>query len=84
MFSTLYPPNTSVGDRGTWCIDTPEVAPCQSLGTDNLVMSLRSYHPGGVNVTMADGSVHFVSDFVDAQVYQEYGTRAGGEVTKPL
>ena len=84
LFSTLYPPNTSVGDRGTWCIDVPKIAPCQSLGTDNLVMSLRSYHPGGVNVTLADGSVHFISDFVDAQVYKEYGTRAGGEVARPF
>ncbi len=83
LFSTLYPPNTSVGDRGTWCVDT-EQAPCQSLGTDNLVQSLRSYHPGGVNAVLADGSVHFISDYIDAQTYKNYGTRAGGEVPAAL
>lgn len=84
LFSTLYPPNTTVGDRGTWCIDSPPFAPCQSLGTDNLVQSLRSYHPGGVNVTLADGSVQFIGNFVDAEVYKAYGTRAGGEVPGAL
>lgn len=78
LFSTRYPPNTSVGDRLTWCIDESQ-APCQSLGTDNLVISLRSYHPGGVHAARADGSADFVSDFVDLLVYNALGSRALGE-----
>jgi prepilin-type N-terminal cleavage/methylation domain-containing protein/prepilin-type processing-associated H-X9-DG protein len=39
----------------------------------------RSYHPGGVNVVMTDGSVHFVSDSVDLAVWRAAATRAGGE-----
>ncbi|MEO8496660.1 MAG: DUF1559 domain-containing protein, partial [Planctomycetota bacterium] len=31
-FSTLYPPNTTVGDRSSYCIVRP-YAPCQALGT---------------------------------------------------
>jgi prepilin-type processing-associated H-X9-DG protein len=40
----------------------------------------RSAHTGGVNVTLADGSTHFVSNSVDETVYQAYGSRNGGEV----
>ena len=78
LFSTLYPPNSSVGDRLTWCIEEIQ-APCQSLGTDNSVISLRSYHPGGVHAARADGSANFVSDFVDVVVYRALGTRGLGE-----
>ncbi len=83
LFSTLYPPNSNVGDRGTWCIDRPQ-APCQTRAADNLNNSLRSYHPGGVNAAMADGSVHFISESIDAEVYRALGTRAGGELPLPF
>ena len=83
LFSTLYPPNGTVGDRGTWCIDHPQ-APCQTLAADNLNNSLRSYHPGGVNAAMADGSVHFISESVDVEVYRALGTRAGNEPPLPF
>ena len=39
-----------------------------------------SNHPGGVNVTMADGSVRFVKDSVALNVWQGIGTRLGKEV----
>lgn len=39
----------------------------------------RSLHTGGVNVVMADGSGHFMSDAVDLKVWRAMGTRAGGE-----
>ncbi|MEL7500121.1 MAG: DUF1559 domain-containing protein [Planctomycetota bacterium] len=40
----------------------------------------RSAHATGINVTLADGSTHFVADSIDEEVYIAYGTRAGGEV----
>lgn len=40
----------------------------------------RSYHPGGVNVALADGSAHFISNTIDAQVFQALATIKGGEV----
>ena len=79
LFSTKYPPNTPVGDRNRWCIDQP-YAPCTGLGSDNLVLSLRSHHPGGVNVALADGSVHFLSESIDPLVYAGLGTRSEGEL----
>ena len=40
----------------------------------------RSRHPGGVQVALADGGTRFVSDAIDAVVWQASSTRAGGEV----
>lgn len=39
-----------------------------------------SYHPGGANVLMGDGSVRFVKSTVSVQTWRALGTRAGGEV----
>ena len=39
-----------------------------------------SYHTGGVNVCLGDGSCRFVRDSIDFTVWQNVGTRAGGEV----
>jgi prepilin-type N-terminal cleavage/methylation domain-containing protein/prepilin-type processing-associated H-X9-DG protein len=39
-----------------------------------------SFHPGGVNMTLADGSVRFVKDTVGLQSWWALGTKAGGEV----
>jgi prepilin-type processing-associated H-X9-DG protein len=36
-------------------------------------------HSGGLNVLFADGSVHFVVDAVDADVWHAMHTRAGAE-----
>ncbi len=41
--------------------------------------SASSYHPGGVNVGMADGAVRFVAETVDRQVWWGIGTRNGAE-----
>jgi prepilin-type N-terminal cleavage/methylation domain-containing protein/prepilin-type processing-associated H-X9-DG protein len=40
----------------------------------------RSYHTGGANVVLADGSVRFASDNVDGNVWRAVGTMGGGEV----
>ena len=42
-------------------------------------VSAGSRHPGGVNVAMIDGSVHFVGDAIDRHVWRALGTAAGGE-----
>jgi prepilin-type N-terminal cleavage/methylation domain-containing protein/prepilin-type processing-associated H-X9-DG protein len=40
----------------------------------------NSRHPGGVNVTLADGSVRFVKTSVSLPTWRALGTRNGGEV----
>jgi prepilin-type processing-associated H-X9-DG protein len=82
-FTTLYTPNTSVPDRVDWCSASPvPEAPCipsQGSFLGNLYMSLRSYHSGGVNVGLADGSVRFIADDIAADVYTVLGSRNGAE-----
>ncbi len=39
----------------------------------------RSYHPGGVNAALADGSAQFVADGIDVDMWQALATRAGEE-----
>ena len=40
----------------------------------------RSYHSGGVNVMLGDGSVRFVRNGIDPATWRALGTRNGGEV----
>jgi prepilin-type N-terminal cleavage/methylation domain-containing protein/prepilin-type processing-associated H-X9-DG protein len=39
----------------------------------------RSYHPGGVNVVFADGSVHFIVNSVDVGAWRALGSRGDGQ-----
>ena len=41
----------------------------------------RSLHPGGVNVLLADGSVHFVPDGVNQTIWHDISTRSGAETS---
>lgn len=45
-------------------------------------LAARSYHPGGVQVVLADGSVRFASDTIEEAVWRAVGSKAGGEVIK--
>jgi len=51
-------------------------------GVDNLWYTgcgFKSRHPGGANFALADATVHFVSENIDYKLYNELGSRAGGE-----
>ena len=41
----------------------------------------KSRHPGGANFLMGDTSVHFLIDSLDYRVYNELGSREGGEAS---
>jgi len=87
-FSTFYPPNTSVADRVYSCKATawpgaPNSAPCENGNSGGLTGRwnfARSYHTGGVNAAMADGSVRFINNNISLLAYQAMGTRADGLV----
>jgi prepilin-type N-terminal cleavage/methylation domain-containing protein len=82
-FTTLYPPNTSVPDKINWLSAHPvpeaPAVPCTRCFTQDLYLSTRSLHVGGVNMMAADGSTHFVPNDIDPVVYKGFGSRNGGE-----
>jgi prepilin-type processing-associated H-X9-DG protein len=39
----------------------------------------RSLHAGGAHFLMCDGSVHFITDTIDASIYTAMSSKAGGE-----
>lgn len=57
---------------------------CLNAANNFGLKAARSLHPGGVSVTMCDGSVRFVIDQVDRTVWTAVATRFGGEVVAPL
>jgi prepilin-type N-terminal cleavage/methylation domain-containing protein len=86
FFSTYYEPNTSNPDElmsASYCQSTP-VAPCISENAPAgyaVRISARSLHPGGVNMVRGDGSVVFVNQIIDRQVWRATGTSMGSETT---
>ena len=80
-FTTLETPNTLLPDRVYKCKDTLFLhAPCTStFGTNDHRNFARSYHPGGVNATLADASVRFITDSINLTTYRNLATRRGGE-----
>jgi prepilin-type N-terminal cleavage/methylation domain-containing protein/prepilin-type processing-associated H-X9-DG protein len=53
---------------------------CEDASFARMHIAASSYHTGGVNACMADGSVRFFQDSLSYQVWRSLGTRAGGEV----
>jgi len=47
---------------------------------DLVVGGLGSYHPGGINVALGDGSVRFISDNIDPATFRQLGNRSDGKL----
>lgn len=82
--TTTFPPNTKVlyNNAGTlYDVDFTSArvspsAPRQSYR----VVTARSFHPGGANVLLLDGSVRFAASTIARDTWRALGTRSGGEV----
>jgi prepilin-type N-terminal cleavage/methylation domain-containing protein len=66
---TRYPINQA---KKTW----PTPNPAEAGGIKYGAISL---HPGGIEVAMGDGSVHFLPDTINFAVYQQLGHMADGQ-----
>jgi prepilin-type N-terminal cleavage/methylation domain-containing protein/prepilin-type processing-associated H-X9-DG protein len=79
--TTALTPNTKVilPTRGNlpWDLDTIDES---NGGPVYAAITSDSYHPGGVNILLADGSVRFIKDSVNGVTWRALGTIAGGEV----
>ncbi len=73
MYNHVAPPNWTAIDCGTRSAipDAPG---------EHAIVSARSAHTGGVNTSMGDGSVRFVSNSIDLAIWRAVGTRDRGEV----
>jgi prepilin-type N-terminal cleavage/methylation domain-containing protein/prepilin-type processing-associated H-X9-DG protein len=83
-FSTYLAPNTfepDVSVYASYCSkpDNDLKACVQQTGSKPEMFASRSRHPGGVNVAMCDGSVHFVNDTINLEVWRALSTIHGGE-----
>jgi prepilin-type N-terminal cleavage/methylation domain-containing protein/prepilin-type processing-associated H-X9-DG protein len=63
---------------GYFHIQTPNRKSCSCCGHDTIV-GASSYHPGGINVTMLDGSVKFIKDTVNPITWYALATIDWGE-----
>lgn len=52
---------------------------CRAKTNWNFAWGFKSYHPGGAQFTLVDGSVNFISSTVDHTTYQRLGGRRDGQ-----
>jgi prepilin-type N-terminal cleavage/methylation domain-containing protein len=81
-FTTLENPNTTVADQVYSCKSTTfPKAPCTSIaGGSDLRNFARSWHVGGVQILLSDGSGRFISENISNEIWRAMGSRGDGEV----
>lgn len=85
-WSARFPAGMNPEDLGDGSLDAIEQQPEQPdvpgdiPAAAYLVGGFGSNHPGGANFAFGDGSVRFVKDTIDRQVFRYLGHRADGEV----
>jgi len=83
-FTTTFTPNTLVPhsvNGVNYDIDFNSMREGRSVTLPTYAsVTSRSYHTGGVNVLLMDGSVRFMTNGVSLVSWRSLGTRAGGEV----
>jgi prepilin-type processing-associated H-X9-DG protein len=75
-YNHYYPPNYSQPD----CFSYIPSGPPDRLYTAIAWRAARSWHLGGVNAALADGSVRFVSENISVDAWRALSTRAGSEL----
>lgn len=81
-FTTTFTPNANVSyiNAGIEYDVDVVMAKESKAGDTYAAVTLRSYHTGGVNAVLMDGSVHFITNSIELATYRALGTRAGQEI----
>jgi prepilin-type N-terminal cleavage/methylation domain-containing protein len=77
LYNHYYTPNSSTPD----CMGVQLGGGVQLQFTPYGWRTARSAHPGGVNLIYADGSLQFVADSIDSDVWRAMSTISGNDVT---
>ena len=75
-FTTAWPPNkVTPGQFGGMSVpDTDLIAIREENGGPTFAaVTARSFHPGGVNALMGDGSVRFIKSTIDGRTWRAWG-----------
>ena len=81
-----FTPNDPTPDQARWCGEEDQLSgSCVTISQQNMdVHTARSFHPGGVNLALCDGSVAFLGDSIDLRLWRALGSHDGGEpITLP-
>jgi len=81
-YSHLRTPNSSIPDQVMSGRCHPSKSPCvdDAPHWTGWIVAARSLHPGGVNAAMADGSVRFFNNSIDASLWINLASIDGGEI----
>jgi prepilin-type N-terminal cleavage/methylation domain-containing protein/prepilin-type processing-associated H-X9-DG protein len=85
LFTAWFTPNTSSPDympSAGYCKTTPATnPPCVGqTATSGIIVSARSFHSGGVNAGMCDGSVRWIKNAISLPTWRALSTISGGEI----
>lgn len=80
VFSTIYPPNSTIGDNSQGYCNPLPMVPCGGQNANNAYLLARSGHSGGVNAVLGDCSVRFVQNSITPTVWLGMGSRNGNEI----
>ena len=80
QFMTKYTPNSGVDTNNCYTEGSKLLpAPCQT-NSRQVVVAARSNHPGGVNCARGDGSVEFIVDNIEVDLWRALGSIGGSEM----
>jgi len=88
-FTTAMPPNSKVkaisratgfSNAGAIVAQDWDSVDENDGGPTYMSLSASSFHPGGVNALLVDGSVRFIKESVNPATWRNLGTIAGGEI----
>lgn len=87
QFTSYLAPNSALPDRiytAGYCNNLPQLnLPCAvSGGSTPTMFASRSRHPGGVQVALCDGSVRFIAETINLNVWRGISTAQGVEAVQ--